>query len=462
MLLDPEKKKYFAIKADKDIPTTGSGTAAPYSRSHVLREKRAAKRRKADDRHRARHVRQRVQVAAALRDPLVGVAGLRREISDRPYAFSNAQRGAALVHGLRLHETRLAFAGTTTMASIQAVDLQTVAGYTVLGMRYHQADNGIYAFPSEIDRQAKTASFPSTRPLYVCPGGITAMSCTLDASTSCPYVVACGPAGHILFGAIYDSANPDSCSAAAATTLLLRERDVSIWDCQFAPAAAATSLRFAVAGTGHVWLHDPVEHAAAAAKLTLPLRPQAEAHALAWLDARTLAVAIAPFHRDRRRDPQGQPHEIRLWDVRTRDSRTRIVRQEHITGLEVVPGPDGGGSGGGGGGAGPATQLVVASNRAIAVFDLRNLSTTKPLLEFAHESQERRLGLAMYGGAGGLLAAPDRQNDLRCYSLLAGRHVRTLETKSNLFLRGVRWGEDGRRAPYLQACAGDVVMSWMW
>ncbi|KAK6398766.1 hypothetical protein LTR65_000321 [Meristemomyces frigidus] len=86
---DEEKKKYFKIQANHVAPAD-----AKYSKSNVKFEERKAKKRKVEDRSRARRFKQTVRPSQISEHPISGGVGLGRELGLRGHAVNLKDRDA--------------------------------------------------------------------------------------------------------------------------------------------------------------------------------------------------------------------------------------------------------------------------------------------------------------------------------------------------------------------------------
>jgi hypothetical protein len=251
--------------------------------------------------------------------------------------------------------------------------------------------------------------------------------------------------------------------------------------------------------------------------LFLKVHDDTEATSISWLDPRTLAIAVVPFPKDPGMQQQqhtsrqhitagGQPHgrrrrrnnhstptkpvhlqdhhsEVRLWDIRSNDSSTRILPSARLTGLSTINLPSTP--------LNPSAAvspnphlLLTASTSAISLHDLRFTKssrpshpapltppqpTTTPLLTIPHATQTPQLPLAVNSRMD-MLAAVDRDGHMQVYSLRTGSCLRTLlpedEGGGPSPLGGgggaPRWTEGSWGAPYLQVCGAEGwVYSWI-
>jgi hypothetical protein len=447
---------------------------------------------------------------------------LRREISHRPRAHSHLQQRKAILEGLRPH--RIQVFGPDGTVSSRITDIQSTpdANVTILVGAIGRATR-IVIYVGSSDwllqrRPQRRFHTPVSTKTWIDFNQTSALECTTLGSTT--FAVLYDTAGYWSINAI-ECAEVEENRENGTLVPTGDARDQqrlrvlhgpsqtyshhALWDVKFQPGVSEPS--WALAGSQHVSFFDTGVHGthsrlavAKSAKVSLPLADEMEATALTWLDIRTLGIAMVPFPRDpwphapgdqappagsgqsggrrKKHRPPIDQHlrsEVRLWDIRSRDSSSRILPSSRLTGLSSVPLPSTSPSASTTASPNPH-YILTASTSAISMHDLRftpedpTAGTTRPLWTAAHTSQTPRLPLAVHAGLD-VVAAVDREGIVQCYSLANGLRARSLccdveDRKynwSDACLGIPRWQEDGRGAPYL--CVGGRegwVYSWKW
>lgn len=194
-----------------------------------------------------------------------------------------------------------------------------------------------------------------------------------------------------------------------------------------------------------------------------------ESFAATWLQPNVLAYGLDT------EVARGPPtHTVCLWDVRVgsspshANSSTRLKRYHRITGLQT---PES---------TGQYSiclfaslfsslatdhQLLVTTNKDINLYDLRmQCIAGPPLLSIPHTSVGLQLNFAVRGD---LIAAVDALFRVQVYSLRTSRQLKILQRDQSMTsrpspLHSLRWQENSRGSPYLQACADSIVHRWGW
>ncbi|QIX01486.1 hypothetical protein AMS68_007003 [Peltaster fructicola] len=152
----------------------------------------------------------------------------------------------------------------------------------------------------------------------------------------------------------------------------------------------------------------------------------------------------------------GQVKNVRLWDVRTKDSTSRIHHKKRVTGVQTIPGSDG-------------TQILVSDNHGLKLYDLRMTSKHRD-----------RYPLAFAGTHGGphskfdtnrqglVVAYMDEQ--VKVLSLKTGRQLRDLELPSTFShstslvksaaVKQLSWEELSCSSPFIQICTPTELWRW--
>jgi hypothetical protein len=481
-----------------------------------LHEERLVKRQKLQDDHRCRARSQTVTHAAILNNSIAGGAGLHREIDHQPPADSHLQQREAILKGLRPHRVQVIDSRSAGSGPIFDLHLIPDTNLTVFARTTsHFPRIAFYVGASDWLLQQHPQSrfdLPGSTNFRSSTPRITALECTnRDSGT---FVLFCDDGGSWSVEAI-EYAEAEEYREDETAGPVGDDRDqrrlqirhgptgefmyTAFWDAKFQPGVSAPS--FAVAGSHDVTFVDMAEWSARkTVEVSLPSAEEMEARILSWLDPRVVSIAMVPFagaaptHAMGYRGPPPRPDqktgrrakqrpvpdrqlrsEVRLWDIRTRDSSSRIVPSSRLTGLSSIPLASTSFS--------ASTQeppnpycLLTTSTSGISMHDLRFTSkqsttgTTRPLWTAAHATQIPRLPLAVHAGLD-VVAAVDREGVVQCYSLANGTRVGSLHCEvedraygwSDSSLGVPRWQEDSRGAPYL--CVGGNkgwVYSWKW
>lgn len=421
---DEEKKKYFKITANHAAPVD-----AKYSRTNVQREqreKRDLKKRKMEDRL-ART--QTVHRAAVLQSPLLSTA-LKREIGlctaqnlrssqddaivgsleySRMYPRLEGVQAWSLIVDTAVHQDRILF--TTTSRS----------GFTRVNS--YEWDDSI----SSVHQRILPLPVVSLQGEFVTMQLVssTLLLVTQHMDTMHYYLGDPGAGDFYSTGALGHPLGKSTIKAHA---------------CAYEPY----TQNIAFAGLGLLVVNDgsPGHLGRCDFKDTM------ESFAVTWLQPNVLAYGLQS-----RTGHRTTTHTVRLWDIRVgngpsaANSSNRIKRRHRVTGLERW-GPN-------------DHHLLVTSNKDISLYDLRMQSTDgPPLLTIAHTSAGAKLNFAVHGD---LIAATDELFKVQVYSLRTSRHLRTLGPHAFGTPPGqLRWQEDERGAPYLQACHNNDLHKWAY
>ncbi|KAK5120161.1 hypothetical protein LTR85_006642 [Meristemomyces frigidus] len=406
---DEEKKKYFKIQANHVAPAD-----AKYSKSNVNLEKRAAKKRKTEDRSRATRFKQTVRPSRVFEHPLSGGVGLGRELGLREHVVDMNVRDTFLVSQLRPSRAEIAAPNAASRFGT-LFDAITVDGRSVLAYNHAGASSVYVTQPNPAHR----ALFPLVAfnsPLVNIHTIAGSESTTLIACTQEPK-----PPGNVFIGAF-----PGQHSATQDVFLRVGGLESSLW----ASSLNGETCHLAVSGSEAVFILDI---ASATSTYRLPL--QDESRDITWLDTRTVAF--------------GEGRKVALFDTRSGGKSTRFQRKLPITAIDS---PDESGM-----------HLLVADNRRSDMYDTR--MDKAPLLGFSHVHQGPQLQLAANIAGSGLIAALDVNNDIQTYSLRSARPVGVLQrpsAKGKSLMTKLRWTELDGSAPALQACQDGSVVKWTY
>lgn len=215
----------------------------------------------------------------------------------------------------------------------------------------------------------------------------------------------------------------------------------TLWHTSISPLKTSV----AVAGTLGIWTLAPDCTPLDRLSITRPdyAEPEDdETRALDWLDAHTLAAGSETVY---------------LWDQRSGGASQRFrCKGRRVTG---IVNPERGIHGGVAG-----QRLLVATNRALNLFDVRYLSKTRPVQSWRHEHEGPQISLSSNGM--GLFAAVDRDAYVHVYSTRTGGEVARLARlqvgRGSGVPYNLRWCEDERGRMGLRALQGGGMVEWKW
>ncbi|KAK4550547.1 hypothetical protein LTR36_000126 [Oleoguttula mirabilis] len=406
---DEEKKKYFKIQANHVAPAD-----AKYSKSNVKFEERKAKKRKVEDRSRARRFKQTVRPSQISEHPISGGVGLGRELGLRGHAVNLKDRDAFFVSQLRPARTHIT-APNAACRFGTLFEAATVEGTSVLAYN-HAGGSSVYM--SCADDSTARAMMPLvafSSPLLGVHTIVASERTTLVACTHEPK-----PPGNIFVGGF-----TDHFSAGQDVFLRVGGSDSSLW-----ASSINGEQHLAVSSTEAVFILD-----IASATSTYRVPVEEESRDLTWLNNRTVAY--------------GEGRRVALFDTRSSGKSTRFQRNLPITAI-TSPGQSG-------------LHLLVADNRRIDLYDTRMEKT--PLFGFRHSHQGPQLQLTTNCSAAGsgLVAALDINNDIQTYNIRTGKVVGMLQrplVKGKSLMTKLRWTEVAGGAPALQACQDNGLVKW--
>lgn len=213
----------------------------------------------------------------------------------------------------------------------------------------------------------------------------------------------------------------------------------SLYSTSIAPTP--TPHRVAVSGTLGVWTLDLDCRPLDRLSITRPDYSEPEddeTRAVDWLDPHTVAAGSETVY---------------LWDQRSGGASQRFRCKGRVTG---ICDPERGSGGGGGG-----QTLLATTNHAIALFDVRYVSKSRPLLSWRHQHEGPQISLTSDGR--GLFAAVDRDGWVHVYSMRTGGEVARLGRQGRGALGNLRWWEDGAGRVGLKGLmGGGGVVGWEW
>lgn len=428
---DEDKKKYFKIQANHVAPPD-----AKYARSNVNVEKRAAKKRRIEDRSREQRYKQTVRPSRVLEHALSGGVGLGREIGLRAHVGELDDRDTFFISQLR--PTRREVPPPNAVCRFGILFDATSLGNSTVFSYNHAGQSSVYVLPP------KARAERSWMPLVSISSGRCELRRMLtrhrrvQVAFNSPLVnVHTFSEGRrqLLIACTQEPKPPGNVFISLFTDGVTINNDIFLSVGGPDSSIGASSYQhqreqLALSGSEALFVLDI---ASATSTYRVPL--QDTSRDVTWLNQRTIAC--------------GEGRKLRLFDTRSGGGATRFERSLPITAIESLDNS--------------GVQLLVADNKCIALYDTR--MEKMPLLGFAHVHQGPQLQLAVdrYGSPDGCIAALDINNDVQTYSLRTGKSLGTLQRpspKGRSLLTKLRWTELEGGVPSLQACQDGGVVNW--
>ncbi|KAI5368209.1 putative WD40/YVTN repeat-like-containing domain superfamily [Septoria linicola] len=428
---DEEKKKYFKITANYAAPVN-----AKYSKSNVKREeqeKRALKKRKLDERQSRK---QTVHQASALRSGLLQTT-LQRELGNLRYASLCRSRNDSLVSGLEYRQIVPRVKGFNKCPTITDAHYASDRSCMLLAATHSAGASCVYSYDWE-DDVGGVQNLTEKRPLVALPGVFVTMQ-HIDST-----LLLVSNTSHAIQYYLGPSDPAERTESTLFPTANLQNTVNTVHACAFDHA----THNIAFAGTGLLVVNGMSPGYIGRCSFG----ETKESFAVTWLQPNVLAYGLQTEISKR-----PSQHTVCLWDVRVgyepspANSSTRLKRRNRVTGVATVANND--------------HHLLVSSNLDISLYDLRmHAADGPPLLSIPHTSAGPRFNFAVQDD---LIAAVDEQYKVKVYSFQTGRHLRTLQRDLPACsygppLQQLRWQENRRGSPYLQACADSIVHKWEW
>ncbi|GIZ46599.1 hypothetical protein CKM354_000971900 [Cercospora kikuchii] len=428
---DEEKKKYFQITADHVAPVD-----AKHSKTNVKREKQE-KRALKKQRFEERVIRkQTVNQAKSLTSGLFKTT-LQRELGHRTGGYLSGVRDEALVNGLEHKPLIPRIKGFNSYPVVRDALYATDQSNMLFATTQNSAATCVYSYDWQ-DNVNGPQDLAAKYPLAALSGRFVTLQ-RFDSTLL--FVSNTDHAIHYYLGPSRSSERNESALFPKAT---LQNTVDTVHACAFEPA----TRNIAFAGTGLL----VVDGLSPGWVGRSNFGDTKESFAATWLQPNVLAYGLDT------EVARGPPmHTVCLWDVRVGsspshvNSSTRLKRYHRITGLQTPESID--------------HQLLVTTNKDINLYDLRMQSITgPPLLSIQHTSVGSQLDFAVRGD---LIAAVDALFRVQVFSLRTSRHLKTLQRNQSMTsrpspLHSLRWQENSRGSPYLQACADSIVHRWGW
>lgn len=419
---DSEKQKYFKIQANHAAPT-----GAKYAKSSVKQEERKAKKRKVEDLELKKRLKQTVRRPRLLQNPVITGAALNRELGLQQPTTDLLQRDAAVLSQLQPSSYDL---GDETL-----LDLIPFSGDRILFANGRGLGSIVSVVPNPVVCSG-AASYRATEGrlftrhpareevVYVGAFGSSVIglhSITSPSDDLSTFVAVAQESSNVYIATL----SPGTDRLRSANYLQIGTSDSSLWSSALRPTAPDV----AVCGTENVCVVDAKTATRSHSMTTNETRD------VTWLDPNTIAYGR-----------HGANSEwVILWDVRTSGRSLRYHRKDLITGIHA-PNRHG-------------VQLLVSDNRRMDLYDTRMGKAA--LLSFPHVHQGPQLQFDV--SYEGVVAALDAENAVQTYSLRSGRAVGPLAQSGGAgLMRKLRWLDEDRSGPILQACQGSSVVRWSW